>query len=65
MEVNEMKRFLAGLAIGLFIGASGVAVAATITGPNGFLNGWTVTRGKEVVCQSPFVHANMQQIDCD
>jgi hypothetical protein len=60
-----MKRFLIGLALGLLIGGAGGSYGATVTGPNGFLNGWTVMRGKEVLCQSPFVHAHLQQIDCD
>jgi hypothetical protein len=60
-----MKRFFAGVLLGLVVGSAGATFAATVTGPNGFLNGWTVTRGKEVVCQSPFVHAHLQRIDCD
>ncbi len=60
-----MRRFLAGVVLGLVVGSAAASFAATVTGPNGFLNGWTVTRGTQVLCQSPFVHANKQQIDCD
>lgn len=60
-----MKRFVAGMVLGLLLGTAGASLAVTVTGPNGFLNGWTVTRGREVLCQTPFVHANQQRIDCD
>ena len=59
-----MRKFVMGLVLGAVLGSLGGAVAATLTGPNGFLNGWTVTRGSEVLCQSPFVFATKAQIDC-
>jgi hypothetical protein len=59
-----MARFIAGLVIGAILGGAGGALATEITGSNGFLNGWFVTRGKEVVCENPFVFTTKREIDC-
>lgn len=62
--IAAMTRFAAGLIVGLSLGSAGMALAAAITGNNGFLNGWSVRKGRDIVCQSPFVFVNKQEIDC-
>ena len=59
-----MKKFIFGIAIGLFIGASASAWAAGIFG-SGDLNGWTVTKDGEEVCSDPSVDMGSKEIECD
>jgi len=60
-----MRNFMFGLAIGLLMGAAGTAVAAQIVGQDGFLMGWEITKGGEVICDSPWVWTSLHEIDCD
>jgi hypothetical protein len=59
-----MKRFTAGLALGLFLGFAGVALAAQIYGEDGPAMGWTVTRGNATVCSDPWFWVSQKHIQC-
>ena len=59
-----MRQLVIGIAIGIVIGASASAVAAGIFG-TGYLEGWTVSKDGEEVCDSPFVYPGSKEIECD
>jgi hypothetical protein len=60
-----MKRFVAGLLLGLLLGFTGSAFAARMVGDNGYLIGWTVTVGGEEICADPYVWVSTREIECD
>lgn len=60
-----MRTLLVGVVIGVFFGATGTALAARVVGDQGFLLGWDVKVGSEVVCRDPYVWPTLQEIDCD
>lgn len=56
---------LAGLMVGLFVGASVTAVAQQCFG-DGYLYGWTVeSMSGEEVCDSPLIFSAARVIECD
>lgn len=59
-----MTRFFCGLGLGLFMGVSLSAYAATIVGNTPTLTGWTVTAGDRTVCSDPEVDFTAKEIDC-
>jgi hypothetical protein len=59
-----MRKFMAGLILGLLIGASATAFAAGIFG-EGVLSGWSVTKDGEEVCSDPTVDTASKEIECD
>ncbi len=59
-----MPRFIAGIIIGFFLGASAAAYAAGVFG-SGTLSGWTVVKDGEEVCSDPEVDTSAQEIECD
>ena len=59
-----MRKFAAGLFLGLALGASATALAAGVFG-TGALNGWTVTKDNEEVCSDPDVDTINKEIECD
>jgi hypothetical protein len=59
-----MRKFVIGMAVGLFIGATVSAWAAGIFG-SGELSGWTVTKDGEEVCSDPSVDASSKEIECE
>ena len=60
-----MRRFIIGLLLGSFIGGTGAALAAIVAGDNGYLIGWSVTKGGETICEDPFVWTGTREIECD
>ncbi|MFI5000839.1 MAG: hypothetical protein ACHQK9_13250 [Reyranellales bacterium] len=59
-----MKRFMAGLAIGLFLGITGAALAADIMGGDGPAMGWTVTHHNATICNDPWLWVSQKHIQC-
>ncbi len=59
-----MRKFLAGLVLGLILGSSIAAFAAGIFG-SGELTGWSVTKDGEEVCSDPGIDENAKEIECD
>lgn len=59
-------RFVAGLAVGLVLGAAGSAVAQRVVGGDGYLTGWLVTdNGGEEICSDPFIWTGTHEIECN
>ena len=63
-EACQMRKFAAGLLLGLVLGASASAFAAGVYG-SGALLGWTVTKDGEEVCSDPDVNVDLREIECD
>lgn len=59
-----MVRFMAGLAVGLILGASVSAYAAGCFG-YGTASGWTVTKDGDEVCSDPEINDASKEIECD
>lgn len=59
-----MRKFAAGLLVGLVLGSSMAAWSAGVFG-TGPLMGWTVTKDGEEVCSDPSVDVNSKEIECD
>jgi hypothetical protein len=59
-----MRKFAAGLFLGLLLGGSTAAWAAGVFG-SGTLSGWSVTKEGEEVCSDPDVDIASKQIECD
>lgn len=70
MKTLALAVFIALLAI---IALSMASVRAQVEGPgpyidvdrSGFALAWTVTKGRQVVCKSPFVDTKNRRIECD
>jgi len=60
-----MRRFIAGLIVGVTIGATAAAYAAVVVGNDGTLSGWSVTKDGEEVCTDPSVAVATKEIECD
>ncbi len=60
-----MRKFIAGLTIGLVLGTVLSVFGAQIVGHNGHLIGWTVTKDGEEICDSPFISTGSREIECD
>jgi hypothetical protein len=58
-----MSRFMAGLIVGLFLGACASAYAAGCFG-DGTARGWTVTKDGDEVCTDPDVDNGAKEIQC-
>ena len=58
-----MSRFVAGLVVGLFLGACASAYAAGCFG-NGTAHGWTVTKDGDEVCSDPDIDNDAKEIQC-
>jgi hypothetical protein len=59
-----MRKFVAGLLLGLCLGGSTAAWAAGVFG-SGPLSGWSVTKEGEEVCSDPGVNIASKEIECD
>jgi len=59
-----MRKFAAGLVLGLILGSSMAALAAGVFG-SGTLSGWTITKDGEEVCSDPTVSSVSKEIVCD
>lgn len=59
-----MSRFVAGLVIGVVLGAGASAYAAGCFG-SGTAHGWTVTKDGDEVCSNPDIDAVAKAIECD
>lgn len=60
-----MRKFLSGVAVGIFLAASVPALAAQIVGGNGYMIGWDIQKDGETICSDPFVWTATKEIDCD
>lgn len=61
---DKMKHFIPGFVLGSVLTA-GLAYSAQMVGSNGWLMGWTVTKGGEEICDSPYVWISTKEIECD
>jgi len=60
-----MRKFFAGLAVGLALGTASTAMAAMVAGDSGFLFGFTVTYNGEEICSDPWVWTGgIKEIEC-
>ena len=59
-----MRRFLAGLVLGLVLGGSAAAIAAELL-KSGPLTGWVVLQTGNLVCADPYIEPDNQEIQCD
>jgi hypothetical protein len=59
-----MSRFLAGLIVGLVLGACVSAYAASCFG-RGTAHGWTVIKDGDEVCSDPEINDSLKEIECD
>jgi hypothetical protein len=59
-----MAKFIVGVIVGIFLGASVSAYSAGVFG-SGTLSGWTVTKDSEEVCSEPSVDMAAKEIECD
>ena len=60
-----MRKFGAGLAIGLLLGMAGTSVAAQMVGGTGYLMGWDVEKDGDTICSDPFIWPGTKEIECD
>jgi hypothetical protein len=65
LGITDMRRFFAGLAVGLILGQIGMAMAAVMIGDDGYLSGWNITVGGETVCSDPYIWHGTHEIECD
>ncbi len=59
-----MRKFMAGVIVGLILGGSATAFAAGVFG-TGYLTGWSVMKDGEEVCTDPSVDTVSKEIECD
>lgn len=59
-----MRKFVAGVMMGLILGGTTVSWAAGIFG-SGSLSGWSVMKDGEEICTDPDVDTLSKEIDCD
>jgi hypothetical protein len=64
MVDRNMPRFVAGVIVGLFLGACASAYAAGCFG-FGNATGWTVVKDGEEVCSDPDINNTTKEIECD
>src|SRR5260370_1389384 len=62
---DTMRKFMAGLILGVMLGGAAAAFAAEITFESGYLANWSVIQNGEEVCRDPFVSTSARQIECD
>ena len=60
-----MRKYIVGFVVGMAIGTAAPLAAAAVIQGNGYLSGWTVTKGGREVCYMPYVWASLREIDCD
>ncbi len=62
------KNLVAGYVLGLVLGLTSAAAAATVVG-NGYLHGWTVAvnldSGEQLTCSDPYVWSSIRELECD
>ncbi len=61
---DRMRTFITGMIVGLVMGSSMGAIAASVFG-NGPLTGWSVTKDGEEVCTDPGADLVNKEIECD
>ena len=54
-----MKRFVAGLLLGLTLGGAAVVWA------DGYMFGWEVTKDGRTICEDPYIWRATKEIECD
>jgi hypothetical protein len=59
------KTLLAGFILGFVTAISGTVLAAKMSGGNGYLMGWDVTKNGRTICDSPFIWVSLREIECD
>jgi hypothetical protein len=59
-----MKRFGCGLLVGILLGATTTGIAAVLTGEDGYLANWRVTKDGEDLCSALYVWSSTQVIEC-
>jgi hypothetical protein len=60
-----MRKLGLGFMLGLIVGCSGAAFAATIFGEDGYLSGWIIVKDDQVVCSEPFVRVLTHELQCE
>jgi hypothetical protein len=59
-----MKRFNFGLLAGFLLGVTTSGIAAVVTGDDGYLKDWRVTKDGEDLCSALYVWHTIQVIEC-
>jgi len=60
-----MRKFLAGVALGLALGTATTALAAKMVGDSGYLFGFDVKVNGKKVCSDPWIWTNgLNEIEC-
>ena len=60
-----MRKFISGVAVGVFISAAVPVVAAEMVGGHGYLMGWDVKVKGKKVCSDPWIWTGgLKEIEC-
>ncbi len=61
-----MRKFVAGVALGLALGTASTALAANLVGGHEYLIGFDVTLNGKIICSDPWIWTSgLNEIECD
>lgn len=62
---RNWKSGLVGFTLGLMTAMALNAAAAQLVGRDGYLDGWTVTKDGDDICDDPYIWKSTKEIECD